>query len=285
MLFTVLITLTIIAGNLFIKVNRELDRQLEANNLPAEMNIGTEDISSQASGQAYSDETEISDNNLNEIYEEPQRRKDGLKSNIQEVQEIQSAIASSILSSDIKADNRGRVDRKQQLKSKEVNLNTNMDSPIELLDWWSSVDKLFEKGTPAVVIDVDTGKSFEVVRTYGANHADVETLTAENTAIMKEIWGGEWNWERRAVIVVVNGRRIAASAAGMPHAGLDSMPEGENIDNRSGDFGTGINLDKIKGNNMDGHFDIHFLNSRTHGTDKIDEKHQQMVQKAFEVNR
>jgi hypothetical protein len=306
LLITVLIALTIIAGNLFIKVNRELNEQLKVNNIAAEVNIAIEDanlteestldaysdkaeeILSPDSGQAYSDETGISDkhmDNMNEIYEEPQRRKDRFKSNIQKVQEIQGVITSSMLSSDSKADNRGRIDRKQQFKSKTVDLSTYKDLPAELLDWWDSVDKLFEKSISAVVIDLETGKRFEVVRTYGSNHADVETLTAEDTAVMKEIWGGEWNWERRAVIVIVNGKKIAASATGMPHAGLDNLLEGENVDNRSGDFGTGINLDKIKGNNMDGHFDIHFLNSSTHGTDRIDENHQQMVQKAFEANR
>jgi len=31
---------------------------------------------------------------------------------------------------------------------------------------------------------------------------------------------------------------------------------------------------------MDGHFDIHFLGSKTHGTNKVDSNHQNAVKKA-----
>ena len=94
---------------------------------------------------------------------------------------------------------------------------------------------------------------------------------------MKESWGGDWSWTRRPVIIVINGRRIAASMAGMPHAGRDSSLAGVIIKNRSVGYGTGSNLDKIKGNNMDGHFDVHFLKSRTHGTNRIDPDHQNAI--------
>ena len=38
---------------------------------------------------------------------------------------------------------------------------------------------------------------------------------------MKSIYGGDWSWERRPVIITVNGRKLAASMAGMPHAGVE----------------------------------------------------------------
>ena len=34
-------------------------------------------------------------------------------------------------------------------------------------------------------------------------------------------------------------------------------------------------------NNFDGHFCIHFYNSRTHGTDRVDEDHQNAVARAM----
>lgn len=150
----------------------------------------------------------------------------------------------------------------------------------ELLDWWEEASKIFYRGAEAQVIDLWTGKSFNVMRTYGSNHADCETLTAEDTKIMKEIYGGSWSWNRRPVVVVTGGRRIAASMAGMPHAGLDSKPKNITVSGRSGGYGKGTNLDTVKGNNMDGHFDIHFLNSRTHGTNKVDANHQKAVKQA-----
>jgi len=82
------------------------------------------------------------------------------------------------------------------------------------------------------------------------------------------------------VVLVVNGKRIAASMAAMPHAGLDKYPALQVVDNRSGNYGTGQNLDEVKGNGMDGHFDVHFLNSRTHGTNKVDSKHQAAIKQA-----
>jgi len=161
--------------------------------------------------------------------------------------------------------------------------NSSKDSKIEpgeYLDWWEIVRDEFNIGTTAQVIDYRTGKTFNIKRTYGTNHADAETLTKEDTAIMKELWGGKWSWTRRPVIIVLGERRIAASIAAMPHAGRDSAPAGAIIKNRSVGYGTGSNLDKIKGNNMDGHFDVHFLNSRTHGTNRKDTGHQNAIREA-----
>lgn len=150
----------------------------------------------------------------------------------------------------------------------------------ELLSWFGGAENVFSIGSVAKVIDVDTGISFSVKRTYGYNHADVETMTAGDTETLKKIAGG-FNWTRRAIIVEVNGRRLAASMAPMPHAGLDSKPANAQVSGRSGGYGTGDNLDTVKGNAMDGHFDIHFYNSRTHGSNKVDSNHQAMVQKAY----
>ncbi len=153
-------------------------------------------------------------------------------------------------------------------------------SKVELLDWWREASSIFKLNTVATVTDVWTGKQYKIVRTYGTNHADCETLTANDTKIMKSIWGGKWSWDRRPSIIEVNGRRIAASIAAMPHAGVDSVKANKTVSSRSGGYSRGINMDKIKNNNMDGVFDVHFLNSKTHGTNKVDKKHQEMTKKA-----
>lgn len=152
---------------------------------------------------------------------------------------------------------------------------------------WSEVKNIFSIGSTATVIDVRTGVKFRVKRTFGYNHADSETLTADDTAKMKSVFGGQWTWNRRPIIVIVDGdgRWIAASMAGMPHAGTDSVPVDAWVSNRSEGYGYGQNLDAVKGNNMDGHFDIHFLDSRTHGTNKIDPQHQAAVKEAAEYIR
>ena len=145
---------------------------------------------------------------------------------------------------------------------------------------WSKASKAFAIGKTATVYDIATGLSFKVKRTYGSNHADCEPLTSKDTAAMKKIFGGEWSWDRRAIIVTVGDTKIAASMAGMPHAGLDKYAANKTVSSRSGGYGRGDNLDAVKKNNMNGHFDIHFYGSKTHGTNKVDKNHQSMVNKA-----
>lgn len=127
------------------------------------------------------------------------------------------------------------------------------------MDWFNNVNNLFTKYTLiAQVIDVQTKKTYFVKRTGGYNHADVEPIDAKNTAIMKEIYGGVWSWTRRPVWVYIDGIYVAGSINGMPH---------------------GYSL--IDGNNMGGHSCIHFLNSKTHGTKRVDEAHQNAVETAY----
>lgn len=125
---------------------------------------------------------------------------------------------------------------------------------VELLHW--DVAKTIFK-TRATIIDCVTGLSFEVQRRGGYNHADAEPLTAADTEVMKQIYGGKWSWTRRAVVVVVGGRRIAASINGMPHGGC-----------------------QIASNSFNGHFCVHFLGSRTHASALLDPDHQRMVHAA-----
>lgn len=145
---------------------------------------------------------------------------------------------------------------------------------------WSDASEVFSIGTTATVIDIASGIKFNIKRSYGTNHADCETLSADDTAKMKKMFGGNWSWDRKAIILVVDGRQLAASMAGVPHAGVDGEPANKVVNGRSGGYGTGQNLDTVKGNNMSGHFDVHFLNSRTHGTNKVDSAHQAAIKKA-----
>lgn len=126
---------------------------------------------------------------------------------------------------------------------------------------WEETRHYFNKFSSATILDLDTGLQFNVQRRGGTYHADVQPLTAEDTATMKAIYNGKWSWKRRAIIVELeNGRKIAASMNGMPH-------------------GQGA----IAGNNFNGHSCIHFRNSTTHGSRKVDLAHQMMVWKAADV--
>ncbi len=154
----------------------------------------------------------------------------------------------------------------------------------EYLDWWQGAQYVIPIGATFKVIDFTTGKTFMVKRTTGANHADVETLTLSDTQILKELWGGTFSWSSRSVLIEYNGRKIAAAAAGMPHAGNDSAPADAYTSWRSDNYGAGPNFDYIKGNGMDGHFDIHFLNSTRHVDGSIDLRHQANIKKAAGIN-
>ncbi len=127
----------------------------------------------------------------------------------------------------------------------------------KLKDWFSYVYPRFDRGEKIKVYDVDTGITFYMVRVGGSNHADVEPVSSSDTKKIKEAYGGEWSWERHAIIVRLDGEYIAASMNGFPHA-----------------------YDMISGNSMKGHVCIHFLNSKTHIRDAKDPLHQDMVYKA-----
>lgn len=126
------------------------------------------------------------------------------------------------------------------------------------LDWFDAIDQIFERNKIVKVIDVDTLKYYYVQRGGGYNHADVEPINSENTQVFKSLYK-EYSWTRRAVWVEIDGKYYAASINGMPH---------------------GFSL--ITDNNLDGHTCIHFLNSKTHGTKRVDPDHQQCVQKAYD---
>ena len=127
----------------------------------------------------------------------------------------------------------------------------------ERLKWFNGGSSKIPKGAVFKVKDIKTGKVFTVKRWSGANHIDAEPNSKSDTSTMKEIYG-HWSWKRRAVLVKYDGHVYAASINGMPHG-----------------------TQTIKDNNFDGHFCIHFYGSKTHGTKKVDEMHQNCVAEAM----
>ncbi len=126
----------------------------------------------------------------------------------------------------------------------------------KLVTWEEGRQVIGMKGI-FTVVDLETGLTFRAQRRAGSTHADVQPLTLQDTAVMKRIYGGRWTWKRRAILVRKDGHSLAASMHGMPHGG-----------------------DGIPGNGFSGHFCIHFLGSRTHGSGEVDPDHQVMLHKA-----
>ena len=127
----------------------------------------------------------------------------------------------------------------------------------QIKDWFTWVRPRIKQGDKLRVIDFDTGKTYVMQSLFGHNHADVEPLTKADCDIFKSTYDGKWSWDRRAVLVYIDGIWVAGSINGEPH----------------GD-------EKIKDNGMDGQVCIHFLNSKTHESDKVDPDHQYQIQRA-----
>ncbi len=121
---------------------------------------------------------------------------------------------------------------------------------------WEEVQNVIPRKSNFTVIDVETGKKFDVQRRAGSGHADVQPLTKKDTLMMKAIYNGDWSWRRRAVLIQVKDRLIPASMHGMPH-GAGAIQNG-----------------------FPGHFCIHFSESRTHRSGKKDLSHHIMILKA-----
>ena len=130
----------------------------------------------------------------------------------------------------------------------------------EEIIWFKGGSEIIPKGAVFTVKDVSTGLTYRAKRWSGGNHMDCEPLTAEDTAIMKRIYGGSWSWTRHAVLVLYNGHVYAGSQNAMPH-------------------GTST----ISNNNFDGHYCIHFTGSMTHGSKKVDPDHQAAIKRALKA--
>jgi hypothetical protein len=122
---------------------------------------------------------------------------------------------------------------------------------------WNEANTLLPRMAKFDLIDVETGLTFRVQRRAGSSHADMQPLTKQDTETMMMAFGGEWSWDRRAVLVRYEDRLYAASMNGKPHGG-DGIPD----------------------NGFRGHFCVHYAGSRTHGKKNLDLAHQAMVHKA-----
>ena len=140
----------------------------------------------------------------------------------------------------------------------------------EKIDWFKGgIQELIPKGSNFKVYDVKTGIVWWAHRWSGGNHADIETLTAADTARLCRIYGvssasqitEKTHWQRRPSLITVGTRTFACALYGVPH-------------NDDGDT--------IKDNNMTGQICLHFTNSRTHGTNKVVSYNEEAIEYAWQ---
>ncbi len=127
---------------------------------------------------------------------------------------------------------------------------------------WSEANNLLPRRATFTIVDVRTGYTFRATRTGGSQHADTEPATRVDTNIMFQAIGSKWSWARRPIWVVYNGVRMAASMNCQPHG-----------------------FETIGGNDMTGQFCIHFVGSKTHGSNKVDPDHQRCINEAYRAGQ
>ncbi len=144
-------------------------------------------------------------------------------------------------------------------------------NPVEKIDWYTGgIQSIYARGTTAIITDVKTNISFRARRWAGGRHADVEPLTAADTAAMCRIYGvktaqaiSDGNmYQRRPIWVTIGNRTFCASMYGIPH----NYPDGDTIDD----------------NEFNGQFCVHFVNSEVHESQKVDANHMAAIQYAYD---
>ena len=125
------------------------------------------------------------------------------------------------------------------------------------------------KGYSATLKDLTSGKSLNVRIQSAGNHLDVEPKTAKDTATLCAIYGvssssaitSKTCYQRRPMLLTTSaGYKLVCSIYGVPH--------GDQV---------------ITDNNYDGQFCLHFLNSKTHSSNKVDSDHMAAISKAIDM--
>lgn len=135
---------------------------------------------------------------------------------------------------------------------------TSWKDQVVMMDWFEGGSSVLDRGDYATLYHCNTGITIRVKRMGGSNHADLEPATSEDTAKLLKISGGEFDWDSEAVILYSEGKYVACA--------INTMPHGDQT---------------IRDNDYDGQFCLHMVNSRTHGSDNVNNVHQKAIQKAY----
>ena len=128
-------------------------------------------------------------------------------------------------------------------------------SKVVAMDWYHGGSKVLKKGKYGYLYDVKSGIYFKIKRMGGTAHADCEPATKSDTAKLKKLG---YSYSRRPGILYSNGKFVAVSFTTQPH----------------GD-------QTLTSNGYNGQFCLHMVNSKTHGSDRVDEDHQSAIKKAY----
>ena len=103
---------------------------------------------------------------------------------------------------------------------------------IQLLHWFDDVKPTLKNGQNLIAYDPDTGISWTLRIMSRGNHADVEPLTAADTAAMFQAFGNKESWGPKVVYIKLpDGRWSIASTHNVAHGSqtiLDNNFDGQN---------------------------------------------------------
>lgn len=163
----------------------------------------------------------------------------------------------------------------QKAYSGSSSATTTYNAKVYKLDWSymkSNATALgIARGASIKLTDLTTGKSLNVHVQSTGNHIDAEPLTSADTTTLCEIYGvstpNAISYKRRPMMITTSAGQFLCSIYGQPHGAQD-----------------------ITNNGYEGQFCLHFVNSKTHGTNRVDEDHQNAINtaetlvKAIKVN-
>ncbi len=110
----------------------------------------------------------------------------------------------------------------------------------ELVEW-NEVKSLLTEGNSYEIMDFNTGQVFEMVFVGGEQHAEMECKGANDTIIYKQVFGEEFNYSKRPMLLIMGEKKIACSLQGAPHG-----------------------TDTVSSNDMSGHACLYFSGSKSH---------------------
>lgn len=163
----------------------------------------------------------------------------------------------------------------QKAYSGSSSATTTYNATVYKLDWSymkSNATALgIARGASIKLTDLTTGKSLNVHVQSTGNHIDAEPLTSADTTTLCEIYGvstpNAISYKRRPMMITTSAGQFLCSIYGQPHGAQD-----------------------ITNNGYEGQFCLHFVNSKTHGTNRVDGDHQNAINtaetlvKAIKVN-
>ena len=153
----------------------------------------------------------------------------------------------------------------QKAYSGSSSATTTYNATVYKLDWSymkSNATALgIARGASIKLTDLTTGKSLNVHVQSTGNHIDAEPLTSADTTTLCEIYGvsspNSISYKRRPMMITTSAGQFLCSIYGQPHGAQD-----------------------ITNNGYEGQFCLHFVNSKTHGTNRVDEDHQNAINTA-----